>query len=80
MCAVYRTLSLLLRGGLSVSGASSGTTSGSTSSGGSAATGADVQEQVLDILALKSLSTIRNLYSALSFNRSCAPWRTELSR
>ena len=57
MCAVYRTLSLLLRSGLSVSAASSGTTSGSASSGGSTAAGADVQEQVLDILALKSLFT-----------------------
>ena len=60
MCAVYRTLSLLLRSGLSVSAASSGTTSGSASSGGSTAAGADVQEQVLDILALKSLSSVRN--------------------
>ena len=61
MCAVYRTLSLLLLSGSSVTGVTTGgTASGSTSSRGSTTAGADVQEQVLDILALKSLSSVRN--------------------
>lgn len=56
--AAYRTLGLLLLSGSGVARgvtASSGSTAGS---GGSTATGADVQEQVLDILALKSLQII----------------------
>jgi|SRR5690242_3719037 len=54
-----RTLGLLLLSGSSVtSSGGTGTASGSASGGGSTATGADVQEQVLDILALKSLSTV----------------------
>lgn len=54
-----RTLSLLLLSGSGVtSSGGTGTTSSSASSGGSTATGADVQEQVLDILALESLSNV----------------------
>jgi hypothetical protein len=54
-----RTLNLLLLSGR-VSGTGVGGASGATSGGGGTTTGTDVQEQVLNILALKSLSDIRN--------------------
>ena len=53
---MQRTLGLLLSGG-SLSGGISGSTTSGRGSGGTA-TGANVQEEVLDILALKSLSII----------------------